>query len=159
MTISAPKSVKRRMLKVAFEELVDLVGGQIPAEANCRASQSSIQRWGSTTPDNEERFPPLDVVRDLEAIAGDAVVTKMMASMAGLTVVTLPSVARPADLFTALSDLSREASELTAAICAGFNDGKFCDLDAAKARSECDDVIERAAQMRALLNTIVGENA
>lgn len=159
MTVSAPKSVKRRMLKVAFEELVDLVGGQISAEANSRASRSSIQRWGSTTAEHEERFPPLDVIRDLEAVAGDPVVTKMMANMAGLTVVALPSVARPADLFAALSDLSREASELTAAICAGFNDGKFCDLDAAKARSECDDVIERAAQMRALLDTIIGDPA
>lgn len=154
-----PSAVRERKLKIAFGELVGLVGGVEAAASDCRVSKSTIARYASLSPADAECFAPVDVVRALEAVAGQAVITAELANMADGVFMKLPSVMRPADLFAALSDLSREASELTAAICAGFNDGKFCDLDAAKARSECDDVIERAAQMRALLDTIIGDSA
>ena len=154
-----PSAVRERKLKIAFGELVGLVGGLEAAAGGCRVGKSTLARYASLSPADAECFAPVDVVRALEAVAGEALVTGELASMADGAFTKLPSVARPADLFAALSDLSREASELTAAICAGFNDGKFCDLDAAKARSECDDVIERAAQMRALLDTIIGDQA
>lgn len=154
-----PSAVRERKLKIAFGELVGLVGGVEAAASDCRVSKSTIARYASLSPADAECFAPVDVVRALEAVAGQAVITTELANMADGVFMKLPSVTRPADLFAALSDLSREASELTAAICAGFNDGKFCDLDAAKARSECDDVIQRAAQMRALLDTIIGDSA
>jgi hypothetical protein len=152
-------AVRERKLKIAFGELVGLVGGLEAAACDCRVSKSTLARYASLSPADAECFAPVDVVRALEAVAGQPTVTSALAIMADGAFMKLPSVARPADLFAALSDLSREASELTTAICAGFNDGKFCDLDAGKARGEVDDVIQRAAQMAALLDTIMGDTA
>jgi len=157
MTTAAPSAVKGRVLKIKFAELVSLVGGQEAAASLCRVSQSQIQRCCSLHDAQADDYPAVDVVRDLEAAAGQALVTEALAMMADVALIRLPSVARPSDLLSALSDLSREASELTSAICTGFHDGKFCELDARKARSECEDVIARAAQMRALLDIIIGD--
>lgn len=159
MAAIVTSAVRERKLKIAFGELVGLVGGLEAASGDCRVSKSTLARYASLSPADAECFAPVDVVRALEAVAGQAVVTAELANMADGAFMKLPSVARPADLFAALSDLSREASELTSAICAGFNDGKFCDLDASKARGEVDDVIERAVQMRVLLDTIIGDKA
>jgi hypothetical protein len=160
MSMSAPKAVKGRMIKAAFEELVGRVGGQVPAEASCRVSQSTIQRYCSTLDEHAALFPPADVIRDLEAVAGEPIVTSMLAGLAGYTIVREPNVAAPSkDVFAALADLSREMSDITTAVCTGFNDGKFCDVDAARTIREVNDVIERAAQMRALLQSIAGDRA
>jgi hypothetical protein len=157
MGVIVPSAVRERKLKIAFGELVGLVGGVEAAASDCRVSKSTIARYASLSPADAECFAPVDVVRALEAVAGQAVITAELVNMADGVFIKVPSVTRPADLFAALSDLSREASELTTAICAGFNDGKFCDVDAAKALSECNDVIQRAAQMGALLDTIIGD--
>jgi hypothetical protein len=154
-----PSAVRDRTLKIAFAELVGRVGGLEAAAGLCAVQKSTLSRYASLSPSDSDFFARIDVVRALEAVAGEAIVTSALANMADGTFVKLPSVARATDLFSSLADLSREASDTTAAICAGFNDGKFCDLDAAKARREVDDVIARATQMRVLLDTIIGEEA
>lgn len=152
-------ALRARKLKIAFGELVARVGGIEAAASLCRVGKSTIARYASLSPADDECFVPVDVVRALEAVAGEAIVTSELASMADGAFVKLPSVARPADLFSALAALSQETNDTTAAICAGFNDGKFCDVDAAKTRAEVDAVIARATQMRALLDTIIGDDS
>lgn len=150
-------TLRDRQLKIAFGELAGRIGGVEAAASLCRVSKSTIARYASLSPADAECFAPIDVVRALEAVAGDPIVTSALAVMADGTFLKLPAVSRPADLLSALAALSQETSETTAAICAGFNDGKFCDVDATKTLREVDDVIARATQMRALLLTISGE--
>lgn len=157
MVAVTPAAIRDRALKIAFGELLGRVGGLEAAAGLCRVGKSTLARYASLSPADAECFAPVDVVRALEAVAGEAIVTTALATMADGTFVKLPSVARPTDLFGALAALSREVSDTTTAICAGFNDGKFCDVDAEKTLGEVDDVIARAAQMRALLLTIMGE--
>lgn len=157
MSAVTPAAVRDRALKIAFGELLGLVGGLEAAAGLCRVGKSTLARYASLSPADAECFAPVDVVRALEAVAGEAIVTTALATMADGTFVKLPSVAHPADLFGALAALSREVSDTTTAICAGFNDGKFCDVDAGKTLAEVDDVIARATQMRALLLTIMGD--
>ncbi len=157
MSALVTAALRDRKLKIAFGELVALVGGLEAAASTCRVSKSTLARYASLSPADAECFAPVDVVRALEAVTGQAVVTSELACMADGTFVKLPSVARPAELFGALAALSRETSDTTTAICTGFNDGKFCDVDAGKTLAEVNDVIARATQMRALLLTIIGE--
>ena len=159
MSALVTAALRDRKLKIAFGELVALVGGLEAAASLCRVGKSTLARYASLSPADAECFAPVDVVRALEAVTGEATVTSELATMADGTFVKLPSVARPADLFGALAALSREASETTTAVCAGFNDEKFCDVDAEKTLGEVDDVIARATQMRALLLTIMGDQS
>ena len=158
MTIGAPNAVRDRMLKVRFGELLARVGGSREASGFCRVAHSVLSGYASLSPADAERFPPIDVVRDLEAVAGEPIVTMHLAVEAGGVFVEVPSVqATGADLLTLLAAQSREGSDLTNALCLGLADGRLCGADARKAREEVRQLVRVAMQMDAELALIVGE--
>lgn len=79
-------------LKAAFRRLVQTVGGSAEAGRITRVGQQAVDRYGSVNDDHRERFAPLDVIADLEAECGDAVVTRVLAEMSGHVMVALPVV-------------------------------------------------------------------
>jgi hypothetical protein len=160
MTIAAQKAVRDRMIKVRFGELLAEIGGAREASAFCRVNHSILSGYASLSPADAERFPPIDVVRDLEAVAGKPLVTMHLAVEAGGAFVEVPAAeATGADLLTLLAAQSRESSELTNALCLGLADGRLCAAEARKARDEVQQLVRVAMQMDAELALIMGEQA
>lgn len=158
MTIAAQRAVRDRMLKVRFGELLALIGGSREAAGFCRVAHSVLSGYASLSPGEADRFPPIDVIRDLEAVAGVPIVTMHLAVEAGGAFVEVPAVpATGADLLTLLAAQSREGSDLTDALCLGLADGRVCAADARKAREEVRQLVRVAMQMDAELALIVGE--
>lgn len=158
MTIFVSAAVKSRMLKLKFGELLGRIGSLDDAVPFCRVGKSALARYASTGAADAEFFAPIDVVRDLEALAGAPIVTSILSEAADCVLVPVPSVtASGGDLLAMMSTLSGEFNDTTRAICTGFSDGKFCPVDAEKLERELDDTIRVAVNMRALARSIQGD--
>lgn len=157
MSMIASDAVKGRMLKIKFGELVSRCDGLEAAASFCRVGKSTLARYASIVPADAECFAPIDVVRDLEALAGEAIVTSTLCVMADGVFVAVPSMpATTGDLLAMMAALSGEFNDTTRAVCNGLADGNFCAVDAEKLERELDDVIRVAVGMRALTRSIHG---
>lgn len=158
--MTAVRAVRDRMMKVRFGELLALVGGGEAAAGFCRVGKSVLSTYASLAPADADRFAPIDVVRDLEAIAGEPIVTAQLAMEAGGAFVTVPSSAADGgNLLTLLAGQSRESSELTTAICLGLADGKLTADEVQPARDAVRQLVQLAMQMDAELAMIGGEES
>lgn len=152
MTVIASCAVKGRKLKIVFGELVGLVGGLEASAAFCRVSKSTLARYASASPADAGCFAPIDVVRDLEALSGEPLVTAALATMADGVFVAVPSTPpSTAGLHMMLASLSQEFGEATHAVCTGLADGEMSAADVERAVPQIDDVIRVAAALRAVL--------
>lgn len=68
-------------LKTAFRLLVQRVGGLVAAETVTRVRVSHLADYYH--PQKPDSFPPADVVADLEAVAGQPLVTATLARLSG----------------------------------------------------------------------------
>ncbi len=158
MTTLASRAVRNRMLKERTGELIAVVGGLEAAAAYCRVSKTTLGRYASQSVADVDYFAPVDVVRCLEAVAGEPIVTAHLAVEAGGAFVVVPRAAADGgDLLTLLAAQSRESSELTNALCLGLADGRLTGAEARKARIEVQQLVAVAMQMDAELALIVGE--
>lgn len=145
-------------LKSATGDLIADAGGQDKAAERCRVSGTQLQRYASDTAQHSECFMPLDVVLCLENKAKRPFVTEYLAKAAGAVLVMVPQVpAGRVDLLQLLASQSKEASDVTAAICSALADGKIDSREGHKAIEEIDQLVRVAMQMRAELALIVGE--
>lgn len=148
-----------RLIKIAFGELVRLVGDDTVAATITRVSRATIARYRSLSPADAEYFPPADVVADLERVAGVCPVTELLCQMAGGTFVAEPDApASEQSLLAAMSQLAIEFAEVTTAISAGLADARWCDRDANECVRQLNDVIRVSAQMRALARLTEGKS-
>lgn len=158
MTVVASTAVKGRMLKIKFGELLARAGGLEASASFCRVGKSTLARYASTSPADAECFAPIDVVRDLEALVGEPIVTATLCSMAdGVFVALPPEPATRGDLLQLMAAQAKEQSDVTSAICAALADGTVTPAEAAIALAEQEQVIRLAATLRAELMTIVEE--
>lgn len=74
-------------LKAAFRRLVDACGGCESAAAVTRASFQTLSKYGRP---QEPVYAPVDVIADLEADAGDPLVSRVLAGLTGHVLVRLP---------------------------------------------------------------------
>lgn len=156
MSALVAAAVRGRMLKLAFGELVARCGGVEAAAGFCRVSKSTLARYYSLGQPDAECFAPVDVVRDLEALVGEPIVTRSLATMADHALLRIPSLpARRADLLAILAEASAEHAQLTQKVCAALADGKVESAEAAAMLAEIDDNFRVLATMRAAIATIL----
>ncbi|MBI4921882.1 MAG: hypothetical protein HY834_09045 [Devosia nanyangense] len=78
-------------LKAAFGDLIDLNGSETQAARRTRVDQTTLSRFKRRENTGDPpRFPPVDVVADLEHAAGVPVVTRALADLAHCLLVPLP---------------------------------------------------------------------
>ncbi len=149
---------KHRKLKIRFGDLLNLIdGGAVAAEGYCRVNHAVLSGYANTNPEYAKRFPPADVIVDIEKLAGQPLLTAELALQAGGVFVAVPEVpAGRVDLLQLLASQSKEASDVTAAICSALADGKIDSREGHKAIEEIDQLVRVAMQMRAELSLIVG---
>lgn len=156
--LNSPADMARgRRLKIAFGELVRLVGDDADAANISRVSRPTIARYRSLAAAEADFFAPIDVVADLERVAGSHPVTQLLCQMMGGTFVAEPEApATDESLLASMSRLHSEFAEVTATVCTGLADRHWCEGDAAACVSQLDDVIRVAVQMRALARQTEG---
>ncbi|SEM88663.1 hypothetical protein SAMN05192583_1406 [Sphingomonas gellani] len=149
-------AVKGRMLKIAFGELVARAGGVEAAAGFCRVGKSTLARYYALGPADEECFAPVDVVRDLEALVGEPMVTRVLVTMAeGIFLPQPTAPARRGDLLSMLADAAKEHSDLTQKLCASLADGHLDAVEAERVLAEIDDNFRVLATMRAAVTSIL----
>lgn len=159
MASALSTSARNRRLKIAFGELVHAVGDDSDAANITRVGRSTIARYRSLAPADADFFAPVDVVYDLERVAGVPLVTKLLCELGGGTFEGLPEAKPASDALTGLHNLSTEFNDVTGAICEGLKDGNLCDTDREAIVRELDQLLQRVTELRAWARKTNGERA
>ena len=142
-------SERNAALKTAFRLLTNACGGLDAAAAACRAHRSTLEQYYSARPECHTVFPALDVVADLEAAAGQYLVTEALMRLATgpAAVMTVPLDGRAT--VTVAPSVAEAARALDAAQHADA-DGRLSDAELdvllqhlQRTRSQVDQVTER----------------
>lgn len=116
-----------RALKTAFRRLIAVVGGLVAASACVRVSTSQLARYYDLN--DLGTFPPLDVVTQLERIAGEPIVSVEQARLTGHRLVP-EQAADSATLAAEVAAFARAAGEVPAALCDALADGRMSQAEA-----------------------------
>ena len=161
--VEGPMAPELQALKRASAALVRAVGGLEAAENFCRLGKSQLSDCCSIH--KPDRWLPIDVVRDLEAVtAGTAnapQVSRMLAGIAGHGLIELPGDGDvPADPLALLAEVSREAADVVERLARHGGGGltaaevRACDLLAETEQLIAAGVKARALVLNALRGTV-----
>lgn len=134
-------------LKAAARLLGKGLGG-LEAAATC--TNVTYQTLGRYQNVNDASFMPVDVVADLEAEAGDPIVTRALAGLSGFLLVKRPSVTSGRDWVRHLGGLSKECGEAISRLAEALADDGIVTADESKRlrmRAELRDAMERMAAL------------
>jgi len=141
-------------LKAAFRRLAKLAGGMESAASITRVSFGQIAKYGRV---HDEQFAPLDVVADLEADTGEALVTRELAGLAGYLLIAKPPAQAGAAWIAAIGDVSREVGEVVGRCCEALNVGgriSATEIRELNLRGEVRDAMEALARIDAALAVV-----
>lgn len=129
-----------KALKVLTKSLVEACGGPVAVAEVLGLSQGLISAYGSMS--EPKRFMPLSHVARLEGLCGRAIVSSWMVRRLGApespAALTLDDVSR----------LSREGSDVLAAVIGAMADGHVSSAERAVIRREADELIVVATSIR-----------
>lgn len=141
-------------LKAAFRRLTKAVGGQESAASITRVDFQGIGRYGRA---HEAMFVPVDVVADLEADAGDPLVTRAMADLQGHLLVPKPPAEGDPEWVEHLGALGKEAGEAIARLSEAFAHGGTITADEVREmelRREVAEAMEVLARIDKALEAV-----
>lgn len=154
---------RRQSLKVATAELIEAVGGQDKAAEFSRRVKRQ-QSFSDYARQNVDQFMSIDTAMDLEAVTvakpGWPHVTRAMCARAGGAFVAMPaSVPGSTEAHLRLAELIKEFSDVTTGMALGLADGRLCAADVRTKGlvAEADELVAKAAEVRALLERIEAE--
>ena len=144
MSSPLPPRAEARVFSTLARALTDRVGGLDAAAAVTRVGRSQLGNYASL---HDGQTMPVDVVADLEAVAGEPLITAELARRAGYLLVPLT----PADdgpLAERMARLAAEVGQAFSAYAAAVADGHTTAEEEAHIARELTDII--AASQRAL---------
>jgi hypothetical protein len=127
-------------LKTASHALVDKAGGVAKAAALTATSHSRLSEAASPWHDN--RWLSLIHIADLECVAGDPVITRALADMAGYDLVPKAG-GRAEDMHQHLAHIVTEMSDVSAQLSVAMTDGKMTAKEARQLKQEAQQAVER----------------
>jgi hypothetical protein len=136
-----------RALKALFRGLVELCGGFDAAAACTRVSRSQLHNYCDMASD---QFAPIDVVADLERVAGEPLVTAELARRAGWHLAP-DSADAAGPLAHSIARLTRDASEACGAYVEATSDGHIDPAEAEALERKLADVARVVGTARATL--------
>jgi hypothetical protein len=141
-------SPDQRALKALFRALVDCCGGFDAAAACTRVKSSQLHNY---TDMRSDQFAPVDVVADLERVAGEPLVTAELARRAGWLLMPLPAEGE-GRLSQSIAHLARETGEACASFVEAMgNDGRIDPAEGERIERELADVARVVGQALAAL--------
>ena len=138
-------------LKQATAQLIDANGGPQGAAEGCRVTAGMLFKYTDPNDENRLRFMPVDIVRGLERVCGDPVVTRFLAAEAGHVLIRLDLPDDVAGLPKALAQAAAEASDVYKVAAQCLEDGNVEPGEAATLVAEIDQAMEAFAAMRTLV--------
>lgn len=161
MSKSPYKPRQPASLKDAVSDLVTACGGAPRAADVARVGKGQLFRYTDDSEDNADRHMPVDVVRALEGLCGDPVVTRFLAAEAGAVLLMVGQ--RPVDLSgewsVRLSTLAKETSDVFGKFALALADGRIGRREAGEAIEEIDEAMAQLADLRAALRAIADGEA
>lgn len=143
---------QERALKARFGILVKRCGGYVAAAAGCRVGSTQLNNYASMFHD---QFAPLDVVADLEDIAGEPIVTAEMAHRAGYVLVPVDAQGE-GQLASSMAKLGKEVGESFGAYGDAMADGRLSPPEMERLARELADVAAAAKAALAVLTRKMG---
>jgi len=134
-------------LKTAFRLLIDAVGGLEAAHAVTGYPVSRLSEAAS--PHHADRWPRLDHVAELEAVAGRPLVTAMLAQLAGCTVEAAPR--QPGSLGAALVGVVQHCGDVVSGAATAMSDGRISAAELADIGRQLAALDRAVAHARAML--------
>lgn len=127
------KSTTRRWVLETF-------GTQTSAAACTRVEQSAISDYGSTAPDNAEKFMPVDVLLDLVKAGGSMPLLKVIADRCNCLLVPIPP-GTAGDVAMRTGRSAKEFGDVMVRIGEALCDGAIDPNEAAKILTEIREVM------------------
>lgn len=135
-------------LKAATRKLISLCGGVEGAAASTRVNKSVLSDYGNP---NKDQFAPLDVIADLETVAGKTPVTTLLAEISHHVLADVAAAdPSPGDALAIIGGISKETSDVVALLAKALADGVIdADERAALAKeiSEAETVLANLRQI------------
>jgi hypothetical protein len=137
-------------IKQAWRDLVKACGGpEKVAELTRAGNRGLISQYSQ--PHCMDRFPPLDVVMDLEAECGVPYVTRVLADMLGLDIVPRQVSRSNLPIRSLIAAVTRESADLTARFLEASEDNRLSADERTELRREAEEAIEKLNELRLAL--------
>lgn len=154
-------TAQRGRIKRAVRHGVQLCGGVDGAAATADRSRSVAGDWNNL---NHAAFPPADCALALDEVAVaqghlPPIVSAMARELGGVFVPHIDVAADEGSLGGLVMQLSKELGDVAGAIHAALADGECSPAEAEAALRELEDLARRQSQLRAALESIIGEVA
>jgi hypothetical protein len=144
-------------LKDGTADLVKACKSRRAASRITRVSHTQLGRYASRDELDEEVFLPVDIVADLEALAGRPIVTDALAALTGHVLVHLPEVAKSnTPLGKITGEAMRETSEVFSALGERLASGKLGKRDLTVLRREIRVALAALPRLDIQLDAEVG---
>jgi len=161
MSALLKSGVDGRALKIKTADLIERVGRLVAAAGFCRVSKTMLARYGSEGVADRDCFAPIDVVRDLERLVGDPIVTRFLAEEAGHVLIPRPRFegVTVGDVQAAIGACAFEHGEAVSTTLSALADGRVTGGEARRIIKEIDDSIQTKLMLRALVEQAAEDDA
>lgn len=139
-------------LKSASRRVVTAAGGQQSAACITRVVQQNMSRYGGP---NEPQFMPVDVVADLETDIGDPIITRVLADLAGYSLVKKREGNNQKPFIQHLSEVTREQSDVVSALADALKDGEVSPDEAQDILKEIEEAEQKLASLKTHLKSLI----
>jgi hypothetical protein len=135
-------------LKSGTEALIEAAKGSRNAERHTRVGHQHLSKCASVDEEYEETFLTIDVVADVESVAGP-VITRELARLCGYGLGKLPVVS-PANMTLSRigGEAMKEVSEVFSTLGRQLEDGVFDRVEGPELEHEIDEAIEKLLTLK-----------
>jgi hypothetical protein len=141
-------------LKAATRRAVTMAGGCTALANTTRVDAARLSRYGNI---HEMSFAPIDVAQQLDEAAGDHVILRAWADLAGFDLVPREaSKAICADVTRQAGEIAKDAGELVSTAIEAAADGSLTPNESIRIDNEAADVQERVVQLRTTVRKAMG---
>lgn len=147
-------SAQYAALKNAFRRACQQSGGGLRELAGMtRLSAAQLSRFGDL---GSDQWAPLDVVVDLDSLAGEPIITRALAELLGYDLVPAAGEAFPlASPTHHLAGLARESGDVLARLADALADGRLTKAEAARIEQDLADLDAQVQAARQTFRAVV----
>jgi hypothetical protein len=154
MTDDVRFSEAQYAFKAAVRRAVTMAGGCTAAATITRVDGARLSRYGNI---HDASFAPIDVAQQLDEAAGDHVILRAWADLAGFDLVPREaSRVICADVTRQAGEIAKDAGELVSTAIEAAADGGLTPNEAMRIDSEAADVQERVVLLRTTARKAMG---
>lgn len=145
-------------LKAATRRACEQSGRLDDSAERTRVSKAQLSKYGDPK-EPGANFVPLDVAADLDAMAGDPVLARALAAVAGYDLVPMSAMPATDTHLGHLGSIAREAGEVMAGLADSLADGTVTPAEALQLDKDAAELIAALDAWRLTLHTTILKGA